>query len=69
MLMLLFDVYDDRHATDSRRLVEVVATLTLKKLHSAREYLPGLFNYRGHLVSVIDLSQMIQKGRPALTSG
>ena len=69
MLMLLFDVWDDRYATDSRRVVEVVPTLTLKKLHSAPEYLPGLFNYRGHLVPAIDLSQMIQKGRPALTAG
>jgi chemotaxis signal transduction protein len=69
MLMFLFDVYDDRYAGDSRRAVKVVPTLTLKKLHSAPEYLPGLFNYCGHLVPAIDLSQMIQKGRPALTSG
>jgi chemotaxis-related protein WspB len=69
MLMLLFDVWDDRYAGDSRRAVKVVPTLTLKKLHSAPEYLAGLFNYQGHLVSVIDLSQMIQEPRPALTSG
>jgi Chemotaxis signal transduction protein len=56
MLMLLFDVWDDRYATDSRRVVEVVPTLTLKKLHSAPEYLPGLFNYRGHLVPIVDPS-------------
>ncbi|WP_445243305.1 hypothetical protein [Microcoleus sp. AR_TQ3_B6] len=31
----------------------------MKKLHSGQEYLSGLFNYRGHLVPVIDLSQMI----------
>ncbi|WP_445305109.1 MULTISPECIES: chemotaxis protein CheW [unclassified Microcoleus] len=38
---------------DSRRLIEVVPTLTLKKLHRAPEYIPGFFNYRGHLVPVI----------------
>ena len=59
MLMLLFDVWDDRYATDSRRAVEVVPTLTLKKQHSVPEYLPGLFNYRGHLVPIVDPSQMI----------
>ena len=56
-------------ALDSRRVVEVVPTLTLKKQHSAREYLPGLFNYRGHLVPIVDPSQMIEERRPALTWG
>jgi len=60
MLMLLFYVGDDRYAADCRRVVEVVPTVTLKKLHNAPEYIPGLFNYRGHLVPVIDLCQMIQ---------
>ncbi|MGL5063830.1 MAG: chemotaxis protein CheW [Microcoleus sp.] len=64
MLMLLFYVGDDRYALDSRRVVEVVPTVVLKKLHGAPEYIPGLFNYRGHLVPVIDLCQMIQ-GTPA----
>jgi len=61
MLMLLFYVGDDRYALDSKRVVEVVPTVALKKLHSAPEYIPGLFNYRGHLVPVIDLCQMIQR--------
>ena len=64
MLMLLFYVGDDRYALDSRRVVEVVPTVALKKLHGAPEYIPGLFNYRGHLVPVIDLCHMIQ-GTPA----
>ena len=58
--MLLFYVGDDRYALDTRRVVEVVPTVTLKKLHSAPEYISGLFNYRGHLVPVIDLCQMLQ---------
>jgi chemotaxis-related protein WspB len=64
MLMLLFYVGDDRYALDSRRVVEVVPTVALKKLHGAPAYIPGLFNYRGHLVPVVDLCQMIQ-GTPA----
>ncbi|MCU0546086.1 MAG: chemotaxis protein CheW [Oscillatoriaceae cyanobacterium Prado104] len=62
--MLLFYVGDDRYALDSRRVVEVVPTVTLKKLHGAPRYIPGLFNYRGNLVPVIDLCQMLQ-GTPA----
>ncbi|WP_333469774.1 chemotaxis protein CheW [Microcoleus sp. herbarium12] len=70
MLMLLFYVGDDRYALDSRRVVEVVPTVTLKKLHSAPEYISGLFNYRGHLVPVIDLCQMLQgtAARPYLST-
>jgi chemotaxis-related protein WspB len=64
MLMLLFYVGDDRYALDSKRVVEVVPTVTLKKMHGAPQYIPGLFNYRGHLVPVIDLCLMIQ-GTPA----
>jgi chemotaxis-related protein WspB len=60
MLMLLFYVGDDRYSLDSRRVVEVVPTVTLKKIHQAPEYIPGLFNYRGHLVPVIDLCHLIQ---------
>ncbi|MEG3920530.1 MULTISPECIES: hypothetical protein [unclassified Microcoleus] len=40
---------------DCRPVVEIVPTFTLKKLHSAPEYIPGLFNYRGHLVRVIEV--------------
>ncbi|MEP6519039.1 hypothetical protein NDI35_23280 [Microcoleus vaginatus FACHB-2002] len=32
----------------------------MKKLHSAPEYIPGLFNYPGHLVLVIELCSLIQ---------
>jgi chemotaxis-related protein WspB len=60
MLMLLFYVGDDRYSLDSRRVVEVVPTVTLKKIHQTPEYIAGLFNYRGHLVPVIDLCHLIQ---------
>ncbi|MEG4487201.1 chemotaxis protein CheW [Microcoleus sp. D2_18a_B4] len=70
MLILLFYVYDDRDALDCRPVVEIVPTFTLKKLHSAPEYIPGLFNYWGHLVLVIELCSLIQ-GRlnPRLIGG
>ncbi|MEG3900519.1 hypothetical protein QUB19_01465 [Microcoleus sp. B4-C5] len=43
------------YALDCRPVVEIVPTFTLKKLHSVPEYIPGLFNYWGHLVRVIEL--------------
>ncbi|WP_333209784.1 chemotaxis protein CheW [Microcoleus sp. Pol12B5] len=45
---------------DCSPVVEIVPTFTLKKLHSAPEYIPGLLNYRGHLVRVIELCSLIQ---------
>ncbi|MEG4913187.1 hypothetical protein QUB12_08790 [Microcoleus sp. B7-D4] len=32
----------------------------MNKLHSAPEYIPGLFNYPGHLVLVIEVRSLIQ---------
>ncbi|WP_041623357.1 chemotaxis protein CheW, partial [Oscillatoria nigro-viridis] len=72
MLILLFCVYDDRYTLDCTPVVEIVPTLptlTLKKLHSAPEYIPGLFNYPGHLVLVIELCSRIQGLCPALNWG
>lgn len=70
MLMLLFYIGEDRYAINCRRVVEVVPRVTLKKLHHAPEYVSGLFNYRSHLVPVIDLRQLIQGNscRPHLST-
>ncbi len=63
MLMLLFYLGDDRYALESRRVVEVVPLVALKKLHHAPEYLAGLFDYRGLIVPAIDLCHLI-RGTP-----
>jgi chemotaxis-related protein WspB len=63
MLMLLCYVGDERYALESSRIVEIVPKVALKKLHHAPEYIPGLFNYRGRIIPVIDLCHLIQ-GHP-----
>lgn len=63
MLMLLFYVGDERYAIASKRVVEVLPRVVLKKLHQAPPYIAGLFNYRNRIVPVIDLSQLI-RGNP-----
>lgn len=60
MLLLLFYLGDDRYALDSKRVVEVVPLVALKKLHHAPDYLAGLFNYRGRIVPAIDLCHLIR---------
>lgn len=61
--MLMFYLGDDRYALESRRVIEVIPRISLKTLHHAPECMPGLFNYRSHLVPVIDLCHLI-RGNP-----
>ena len=64
MLMLLFYVGGDRYALDTKRVIEVIPRVTLKKVYHAPEYIAGLFNYRGCLVPVIDFCHLIN-GTPS----
>ena len=59
MLMLLFYVANDLYAVDSSRVVEIIPRVRLRKAHHVPEYVAGLFNYRGKIVSVIDLCNLI----------
>ena len=60
MLLLLFYAGEEQYAIESKRVVEVVPLVAVKKLHHAPEYVAGLFNYRGQIVPVIDLCLLIQ---------
>ena len=60
MLMLLFSVGDNLYALDTSQVVEVIPRVILRKLHQVPSYVAGLFNYRGAIVPVIDLCQLIQ---------
>ncbi len=60
MLMLLLSVDDNLYALDTSQVVEVIPRVILRKLHQVPDYIAGLFNYRGTIVPVIDLCQLIQ---------
>lgn len=68
--MLLCYVGDDRYALESSRVVEVLPLVALRKLHQAPECVAGIFNYRGQIVSVIDLCRLMQghQSRPHLST-
>jgi chemotaxis-related protein WspB len=63
MLMLLFYINNQRYALPSQQVVEVLPLVNLKTLPHAPDYLAGVFNYRGQIVPVLDLSQLMQ-GKP-----
>ena len=59
MLLLLFWVGNDRFSLDTRQVIEVVPLVRLKNVPHTPEYVAGLFNYRGTIVPVIDLTSLL----------
>jgi chemotaxis-related protein WspB len=70
MLVLTFQIGNDRLALDVRRIREVVPRVQLQRVACAPSWLAGVFLYRGQVVPVIDLHQLIgaQECPPHLSS-
>jgi chemotaxis-related protein WspB len=64
MIGLLFEIAGQRYGLDIAQVVEVVPAARLQRLPGVPDYVAGVFRYRGALVPVIDLSQLIA-GTPA----
>lgn len=60
MMYILFSIGDDRYALDSSHVVEVVPRVELWPVPKAPPYVAGLFRYRGQLVPVLDLCQLMK---------
>lgn len=63
MLMLLFKVGNERYAIATQEVVEVIPLVLLKTLPHKPEHIAGVFNYRGRVIPVIDLCQLM-RGKP-----
>ncbi len=59
MMVLLFNVDDERYGMDVADVVELVPYMVLQKLPKAPGFVAGLLNYRGHIVPIIDLSILL----------
>lgn len=64
MLFLLFQLGDNRYALDAREVVVVLPLVNVVWMPGVPPAIAGVCNYRGSLVPVIDLSQVVL-GRPA----
>ncbi|MEH2361181.1 MAG: chemotaxis protein CheW [Nostoc sp.] len=62
--MLLFYIGSNVYAIESSHVVEVIPRVTYREVHHVPNYVAGLFNYRGAIVPVIDLCQLI-RGKPS----
>ena len=64
MLLVVFQIAQDHFGLDASQVVEVVPLVALRQVHHAPGYTAGLFNYRGVVAPVIDLTALIT-GQPA----
>ena len=62
MLVLTFQIGDDRFGLDIRHVREVVPRVELKRSPTAPAWLAGLFVYRGRAVPVVDLHRLLGCG-------
>ena len=60
MLVLIFYLGDTMYTMKCERVREVAPMVKLKQVPHTPDYFAGLFNYRGVVVPVIDLRQLIQ---------
>jgi len=59
MLMLQFQCGDERYGLDVSQIIEVAPMVVLRKVPHSPVSVAGLFNYRGTLTPVIDLSVLL----------
>ena len=64
MLILIFHIGNSLYAIDSSHVIEVIPRVTYREVPYVPKYVAGLFNYRGAIVPVIDLCQLI-RGTPS----
>jgi len=60
MLHVLFKVGSDACALEARRVVEIIPYVECRPCPGMPTYVAGQFNYRGTLVPVVDLSQLMR---------
>lgn len=70
MLALIFQVGRDTVAVDVRRVREVVPRVRLSVVNGGPRWMAGVFVYRGRVVPVVDLHQLVGAGEcpPHLSS-
>ncbi|MGB5959494.1 MAG: chemotaxis protein CheW [Coleofasciculaceae cyanobacterium] len=63
MLMLTFSLGEERYAISARQVVEVISLVKLQKISQAPTYIAGSLNYRGDIIPIIDLCELITKSQ------
>ena len=61
--MLIFSLGENHYAISARQVVEVISLVKLQKLSQAPKYIAGLLNYRGDIIPIIDLCELLTKNQ------
>jgi len=64
MLFLVFEIDNERYCLEVSSIIEITPMVVFKKIPHVPAYFSGLFNYRGTIVPVVDLSVLIS-GKPS----
>jgi len=64
MIALLFGVAGQRYGLDVSQVLEVVPAVRLRAIAGVPDFVAGIFRYKGAIVPVLDLNQMLS-GKPA----
>ena len=70
MLLLGFNIGNDKYVIDTANVVEVIPLVRLKDLPGSHDGISGLLNYHGEFVPVVDISLLCNKttGNDTLTT-
>lgn len=61
--MLVFSLGENLYAISARQVVEVISLVKLQKLSQSPKYIAGLLNYRGDIIPIIDLCELLTKNQ------
>jgi chemotaxis-related protein WspB len=61
MLLLIFTIGDQKYGIDTKDVIEISPIVEVNKIPNSESYIFGLINYRGEVVPVIDLSEVLLK--------
>lgn len=69
MLAVVWEVGEERFATDASEVVEVVPVVELHRVSGMPEWVLGLGDYHGRLVPILDAAWLVDRPRPAARLG
>lgn len=61
MLLILFQIGGHHYGLKTDNVVEIIPAIPLRPLPGTTKYLAGIFDYRGEIVPVIDISNLTIK--------
>ncbi|MDD3223539.1 MAG: chemotaxis protein CheW [Clostridium sp.] len=63
MQVVIFKLKDEQFAVETSRVQTISEAMTVTKVPNAPEYVKGLINLRGSVLSLLDLNLLLNKGK------